>query len=1172
MRKEPMHQVKQYIRQKRRHRVWNRVVAGLAAVVVFSTTYMLIIPAITMEQTAYCGIEAHTHEEACFEKQLVCAVEESAPHIHSESCYQEEQVLICGQNEKPGHVHDESCIQRELVPVCTEDHAHSDACYQTVETYICGLAEGEGAHRHGAACYETESVPACGQEENAEGHVHTEACYEAMLICPKEEHEHTLGCFSNPEADVETPAVWENTVSNVKLTGVWADDVVAIAESQLGYEESARNYVVTEEGQKKGYTRYGAWYGDPYGDWCAMFVSFCLHYAGVEGYPLDANCQNWIETLSRDPYQSYFAAENYDPQPGDLIFFNTDDKEDADHTGIVTENIEGTDAAPALVKTIEGNSSNRVQYVTYEKNDPQIMGYGRLPENPNRIGLEQQFSFAVTTAEGQILTLSGPLASLPYPADEITITAEKVVSETATALVDAAVADTDLENGYVYLFDVRLWHNGEEIEPIGPVSLAISGVAATEEDQSAKVFHVDEESGQATDMNAEVQEDGEIVFDTDHFSLYSIVLSTPLLGPSNANNFNIEVSTVPAPNYVGSIPDSSISTEWQITKEPYSGNSQLDKIPFDGDNDGVPDVYLQKNVVPTDVENEFLIYLSMDKKMTWEQFFHESAVLITTSNRYAKDQVGTIYPSVDAGKKSELMPHNQEGTYKNKYYINFNVYQNQSSTTPLYSYYDWRYGDTPECSKGTVFLNAPGLGYLVAGRSVNYHYTTGGTGNPFKLDIYLDELNADFAMYNTEFDSVVDKLGDYMEYVELVNSDGSVTYDETTRTLTWTPDDNESVISSINAGPPVNGWENNISQLVYRVRLNVQKEFFISCADTLSSPEASVQMGESYPTNSFATLNYHKEPLEGAVGTASGALTASYPVPEVRGLLYNITFSKENEYGRNLPGAVFGIYKEDGETPVTDSDGKPYTITTSDTEISRFQDLPWGTYVIKELSPPAHYSAPADSKWTVTVCYTSDRMSILVQDSDDLHNLRYAGNDNSDGKWIILNSRNEYVYQVRVLKTDESGNVLQGVRFSITDPGDMTATLEEQTDASGRISFSGTFHPNIEYTLSELDTPDGYNILPANIHFRLLDDTTTDQQKVELVNDTQLNGLVDLYLNEESGVPILLIKVINQTGYVLPETGGPGTTLFTLSGLCLIVSALMYTHHARRRRERRIRN
>lgn len=786
--------------------------------------------------------------------------------------------------------------------------------------------------------------------------------------------------------------------------------------------------------------------------------------------------------------------------------------------------------------------------------------------------LAEEFMLTAQTEDGYRISLTGSSSSLPYPADELILTAETVVNDQVKALVTDAVKNTEQENGSIYLFDICLWHNEEEVQPTGLVRLTFESADVSENAETAGVFHVDTENGQATDMNAEVQEDGEIVFDTDHFSLYSIVLPTPLLGASNANKLNIEVSTVPAPNYVGSIPDSAISTEWQITKEPYSGNSQLEKIPFDGDNDGVPDVYLQKNVVPTDVENEFLIYLSMDKKMTWEQFFHESSVLITTSNKYAKDQVGTVYPSVTAGKKSELMPHNQEGTYKNSYYIKFNVYQNKSSTTPLYSYYDWRYGDTPECSNGTVFLNAPGLGYLVAGQSVNYHYTTGGAGNPFKLDIYLDELNADFAMYNTVFDSVVDKLGDYMEYVELVNSDGSVAYDEATRTLTWTPTDNESVISAINAGPPVNGWENNISQLVYRVRLNVQKEGFISCADTLSSPEASVQMGESYPTNSFATLNYHKEPLENAVGTPSGALTASYPVPEVRGLLYNITFSKENEYGRNLPGAVFGIYKEDGETPVTGTDGKPYTITTSDTEISRFQDLPWGTYVIKELSPPTHYSAPADSKWTVTVCYTSDRMRILVQDSDDLHNLRYAGNDNSDGKWIILNSRNEYVYQVRVLKTDESGNVLQGVRFSITDPGDTTATLEEQTDASGRISFSGTFHPNIEYTLSELVTPDGYNILPANIHFRLLDDTTTDQQKVELVNDTQLNGLVDLYLNEESGVPILLIKVINQTGYTLPETGGPGTTLFTLSGLCLIISALMYTHYARRRRERRIRN
>lgn len=458
MRKEPMHQAVQIIRQKRRHRVWNRVVAGLAAVVVFSTTYMLIIPAITMEQTAYCGIEAHTHEETCFEKQLVCAVEEAAPHIHSESCYREEQVLICGQNEKPGHVHDESCIQRELVPVCTEDHAHSDACYQTVETYICGLTEGEGAHSHESACYETESVLACGQEENAEGHVHTEACYEAVLICPKEEHEHTLGCFSNPEADVETPAVWEKTVSDIELTGVWADDVLAVAESQLGYEESTHNYTVTENGQKKGYTRYGAWYGDPYGDWCAMFASFCLHYAEVdtELMPMEANCPRWIELLKDREEPLYVEADSgYIPVPGDLIFFDFDpydaqskDARDADHVGFVYELEYDDNDVLTKIKTIEGNSSDRVQTVTYDVEDDTILGYGKLPENPED---------AAETAE-DIST---------YAADgNPNYVRENVTSVTVTKKWRG------LESLRPASVTIHLYQNGEEYEACEPITLS----------------------------------------------------------------------------------------------------------------------------------------------------------------------------------------------------------------------------------------------------------------------------------------------------------------------------------------------------------------------------------------------------------------------------------------------------------------------------------------------------------------------------------------------------------------------------------------------------------------------------------------------------------------------------------------------------------------------------
>jgi hypothetical protein len=55
------------IKHKRKGR-WYRLMSILAAIVVFCTTYALILPAITMEKKTYCGItdEAHEHSEECY--------------------------------------------------------------------------------------------------------------------------------------------------------------------------------------------------------------------------------------------------------------------------------------------------------------------------------------------------------------------------------------------------------------------------------------------------------------------------------------------------------------------------------------------------------------------------------------------------------------------------------------------------------------------------------------------------------------------------------------------------------------------------------------------------------------------------------------------------------------------------------------------------------------------------------------------------------------------------------------------------------------------------------------------------------------------------------------------------------------------------------------------------
>lgn len=222
------------MRKNGRHRRWRRAFSGMAAVVVFITTYMLILPAITMENQAICGMAEHTHTDACYEMQLVCTQEETPEgadvHVHGPECYEQQQVLtctkqegeghthtdacygyVCGQEESAGHTHTDACYtevtHRELT--CTEPesagHTHGDGCYDEEGNLVCTEAESTG-HTHGDSCY-TETVTrelTCGQEESS-GHTHTDACI--GLICGQEEYEghtHTDACYTTEDVLVCT--------------------------------------------------------------------------------------------------------------------------------------------------------------------------------------------------------------------------------------------------------------------------------------------------------------------------------------------------------------------------------------------------------------------------------------------------------------------------------------------------------------------------------------------------------------------------------------------------------------------------------------------------------------------------------------------------------------------------------------------------------------------------------------------------------------------------------------------------------------------------------------------------------------------------------------------------------------------------------------------------------
>ena len=473
-----------------------------------------------------CGIDSdHSHTDACYEWEqvlscdlptdsaedaqpvLVCTKPEIVLHRHTPDCFDADGNLICGQTQVLEHRHSDACFETVAEPVdtgtltCTDTaHVHTARCYGTWEL-VCGQEE----HTHSEACTqnEQEETVFCGKD----AHTHGEACRDenGEPVCGTEEHTHSLACYADPGADVETAELWEQTFAGVTLTGNWRQDTLAIAETQLGYAESTKNYVVAEDGETvKGYTRYGAWCEEPYGDWNTMFLTFCLHYAGVEGVPPDRDCGGWVTSWA----DAFELAQSHTPAVGDLVLFDRDGDGTADRAGLVAQITDSGFAA------MEGDAEDAVRLLTYGADDPGILGYINLPEGP------KEFTLTAQTENGITVTITGESASLPYPAREITVTVTEVTDGERRAIRDQILGEEQAEPERSYLLDITLWHGEEEIEPTGSVTVTFSGIDT--EGLYPKVYHIDTNAQTATDMEAKTGENGDVTIDTDHFSLYEV--------------------------------------------------------------------------------------------------------------------------------------------------------------------------------------------------------------------------------------------------------------------------------------------------------------------------------------------------------------------------------------------------------------------------------------------------------------------------------------------------------------------------------------------------------------------------------------------------------------------------------------------------------------------------
>lgn len=155
----------------------------------------------------------------------------------------------------------------------------------------------------------------------------------------------------------ENRSMWSAVLYGI---GTGDGEIVTVALSQLG---------------NVGGQPYWLWYG--FGsrvEWCACFVSWCANecgYIDAGVIPKFAGCGTGVQWFKD---RGLWQDRNYEPRPGDIIFFDWNDENgqdgDSDHVGIVEKVEDG------VVYTVEGNSGDMCQENRYTEGYYEILGYG----------------------------------------------------------------------------------------------------------------------------------------------------------------------------------------------------------------------------------------------------------------------------------------------------------------------------------------------------------------------------------------------------------------------------------------------------------------------------------------------------------------------------------------------------------------------------------------------------------------------------------------------------------------------------------------------------------------------------------------------------------------------------------------------------------------------------
>ena len=660
------------------------------------------------------------------------------------------------------------------------------------------------------------------------------------------------------------------------------------------------------------------------------------------------------------------------------------------------------------------------------------------------------------------VTLTDP-ADLPDNA-ELSVTPVELTQEAEAQITEKAIKEKKAIEK-LYSYDIKFLVDGEEVQPGNSVKVAVT-LNDEKKINDADVYHVDDENN-IENMDGNVDKNGNVEFETTHFSTY-VIVDNKRDGKINVTIKHYDGTTNPASKIyaddvrtltIGQKVDCKKAENWDISKVELvtdNGTSTVKPGEFNVAQDATVKVYYEPVTVNFAGAPTFYDYTvkagsnysinqpsnygknkDSNKKLTMGEakqnyseyqynWLKDSLSVNTWTGSAAVikgllkglDADGNVefnYPDPGFFTNSDLLAGNSTDNYLRKVYRDYTLNFDRS-------------GDTYTLT-GVTDGN---------GTNVTEQYNLNRTGKSGEDFFPLDSVRSSYEKaYTRKQDSPLpedNKIHNYyfgMRYdikFKLGDYIGPLSYSFTGDDDMWVVLDGKQVV--IDLGGIHNAATSTVDLWKY-----------------LTNQDKTQLTDEQKKAEHTLTILY----MERGAGASNCYMNFTIPNAKISQVttdaLGTLTFNKVNKDGTGLSGASFALYTdEDCTTQLeTVTSGKDGTVT--------FDRLRAGIYYLKELQAPAGY-VKSDAVWTVEVTKTSDTLvTTTLKDS--------SGNEVTDNEIVnetpeeIIKSSMEYSKTAKVDSWNDRTYDIN-IKAASTSTSSVTTTTKAVADIMLVLDVSGS--------------------------------------------------------------------------------------------------------------------